>query len=91
MSDTPAPDPYDPHSLDHLANAHAPLDGGDGDIASPLADTVQATATAPRMSTANSQQARKILQASRARRPHSSARTGPISTSTSMRFSIQTS
>ena len=43
MSDTPAPDPLDPHSLDHVANAHAPLDGEDGDIASPLADTVQAT------------------------------------------------
>ena len=36
-------------------------------------------------------EARKILQASRARRPHSSTRTGPTSTSTSTRFSIQTS
>ena len=51
----------------------------------------RATATAPRMSTANSQRARKILQASRARRPHRSARTGPLSTSTSTRCFIRTS
>ena len=43
MSDTPAPNFLDPHSLEHAASAHAPLDGEDGDIASPLADAVQAT------------------------------------------------
>ena len=44
MSDTPAPEPapLDPQPLEHAASTHAPLDGEDGDAASP-ADAVQAT------------------------------------------------
>jgi hypothetical protein len=41
MSDTPVPDPLDPHSPEQ-ASAHTPLDGEDGDFASPLANAVQA-------------------------------------------------